>query len=293
MSHLWSEYRKEYMGVKMTQARRRQKQRAIEYKGGKCERCGYDKCPAALDFHHLDPLEKDFSLGKSLRSFESVKAEIDKCVLVCSNCHREIHESEALQLLEKRQERLRSMPKPKKGRPYMDRDRAWYHTAILAAARDRGYYPTDLEEAAVRQLSIPSARPVLVEVQNSATAEVVKGKLAKLPVRRKTYQLVWMLLSDEKTLDANWPVFTASRDHSNDSAVVYYGSFEAADDREAESLLLPITVKYDDGGTVEIHEENWSTSVHQALDRATVVRGRQAEVITANGLKLHPMPQRD
>lgn len=66
---------------------------ALEYKGGKCCQCGYDKCPAALEFHHTDPSEKDFGISaKGLtRSWEKLKEELDKCILVCSNCHREIH----------------------------------------------------------------------------------------------------------------------------------------------------------------------------------------------------------
>lgn len=77
----------------VTKRRRLLKQKAIDYKGGKCEKCGYDKCNAALDFHHLDPDTKDFALGVTgqTRSWERIKAEIDKCILVCSNCHREIH----------------------------------------------------------------------------------------------------------------------------------------------------------------------------------------------------------
>lgn len=67
--------------------------KAIKYKGGKCEKCGYDKYNGALEFHHLNPSEKDFSIGQSgyTRSWEKVKKELDKCILICSNCHREIH----------------------------------------------------------------------------------------------------------------------------------------------------------------------------------------------------------
>ena len=65
----------------------------VEYKGGKCEICGYDKCISALEFHHLDPLKKDFGVGSKgyTRSLEQNKKEVDKCILVCANCHREIH----------------------------------------------------------------------------------------------------------------------------------------------------------------------------------------------------------
>ena len=74
--------------------RKRTKIKLIEYKGGKCEKCGYDKCVGALEFHHLDPNEKDFNISKSghSRSWKRVKDELDKCILLCSNCHKETHE---------------------------------------------------------------------------------------------------------------------------------------------------------------------------------------------------------
>ena len=65
---------------------------AINYKGGKCVKCGYNKYPGALDFHHLDPNQKDFDWSKMrLRSWNKIVNELDKCVLVCSNCHRIRH----------------------------------------------------------------------------------------------------------------------------------------------------------------------------------------------------------
>lgn len=72
---------------------RKLKQLAIDYKGGKCEKCGYNKCNSALEFHHINPKEKDFSISKLKRySFSNkIKKELDKCMLLCANCHREIH----------------------------------------------------------------------------------------------------------------------------------------------------------------------------------------------------------
>lgn len=69
---------------------------AVEYKGGKCEICGYDKCVDALEFHHLNPEEKDFGISANgyTRSFDEVKHELDKCIMVCANCHRELHHQE-------------------------------------------------------------------------------------------------------------------------------------------------------------------------------------------------------
>lgn len=91
MSRKYSD-RPEYVKTAVQKRRLKIKAMAIEYKGGACSRCGYDRCPDALEFHHLDPAEKDFGVGTSghCRSWERVKAELDKCIMVCSNCHREI-----------------------------------------------------------------------------------------------------------------------------------------------------------------------------------------------------------
>ena len=68
------------------------KLRAVYYKGGKCQLCGYNKSIRALQFHHIDPNEKDFGISGGTKSFEKMKPELDKCILVCSNCHCEIHD---------------------------------------------------------------------------------------------------------------------------------------------------------------------------------------------------------
>jgi hypothetical protein len=72
--------------------RRRLKQILVTEAGGRCRVCGYDKCAAALQFHHLDPEEKAFGLaqGGLTRSLDEARREADKCVLLCSNCHAEI-----------------------------------------------------------------------------------------------------------------------------------------------------------------------------------------------------------
>ena len=68
----------------------------VQYKGGKCQKCGYDKCEGALQFHHRDPKQKDFTLSQinlndTNFSMEKIKQEIDKCDLLCANCHFEEH----------------------------------------------------------------------------------------------------------------------------------------------------------------------------------------------------------
>ena len=74
------------IGRRMIEAR----EKAIEYKGGKCEHCGYDKYRGALEFHHKDPNEKD-PRGLRKMNLKALFAEVDKCTLLCSNCHREEH----------------------------------------------------------------------------------------------------------------------------------------------------------------------------------------------------------
>lgn len=71
--------------------RRILKQKAVALLGGKCSICGYDKCLVALEFHHLNPDEKEFIITDKIRSWDKVEKELSKCILVCSNCHREIH----------------------------------------------------------------------------------------------------------------------------------------------------------------------------------------------------------
>lgn len=71
--------------------RKRVKIKLVEYKGGKCEICGYNKYVEVLEFHHKDTKEKDFTISGKSWSYERLKKEVDKCIIVCSNCHKEIH----------------------------------------------------------------------------------------------------------------------------------------------------------------------------------------------------------
>lgn len=66
------------------------KQKCVAYKGGKCSKCGYDRCITALEFHHIDPTIKEFGIGgKHCFKWSRIKEELDKCILLCANCHRE------------------------------------------------------------------------------------------------------------------------------------------------------------------------------------------------------------
>lgn len=76
----------------------------VNYLGSKCTKCGYNKCLTALEFHHIDPKEKDFNIARCISKsgirwvdtkiipYHIIK-ELDKCILLCSNCHREQHVS--------------------------------------------------------------------------------------------------------------------------------------------------------------------------------------------------------
>ena len=84
------EKQKTYRHVK--KFRRKKKQQCIDYLGGKCSVCGYNKCPGALHMHHIDPDQKDFAITeKAAWGFERIKEELEKCILLCANCHAEHH----------------------------------------------------------------------------------------------------------------------------------------------------------------------------------------------------------
>ena len=74
--------------------RRNNKIELIKYKGGKCSQCGYDKpVPTVYHFHHLNPEEKEFTIAQYMsRKLETLKKEVDKCILLCGNCHAEMHD---------------------------------------------------------------------------------------------------------------------------------------------------------------------------------------------------------
>lgn len=83
--------RREALIKAVVKRRKKVKRLSIEYKGEKCQSCGYNRCEAALELHHIDPKTKSFGIGEKgyTRVWEKVKAELDKCILLCANCHRE------------------------------------------------------------------------------------------------------------------------------------------------------------------------------------------------------------
>ena len=86
-------HRKSICGTCLTSRRRRRtKEKAVEYLGGTCKKCGYSKCFGAFDFHHRDPKEKEFGIGEREIGWKKLVKELDKCDLLCRNCHSEVHD---------------------------------------------------------------------------------------------------------------------------------------------------------------------------------------------------------
>lgn len=76
--------------------RRNRKINLLRVAGNKCNLCGYDKAISALEFHHIDPTQKEYSIASkgTCHNIQKDLLEVKKCILVCSNCHREIHENQ-------------------------------------------------------------------------------------------------------------------------------------------------------------------------------------------------------
>lgn len=97
---------------KVKKFRKKIKKRSLIYKGSKCIVCGYSRCSSSLHFHHLDERNKNFAISEKghTRSWSKVKPELDKCVLLCANCHGELHSN-----LFKIEDFLENNPSPKEG----------------------------------------------------------------------------------------------------------------------------------------------------------------------------------
>lgn len=81
----------EYAHVKKSRDKR--KEEIVEVMGEKCQLCGYSKCLTALELHHIDPSMKDFSFNKAKSTaWDILVPELKKCILLCANCHREVHQ---------------------------------------------------------------------------------------------------------------------------------------------------------------------------------------------------------
>lgn len=78
--------------VKRSKKRQATLKKLIDLKGNKCSICQttFDSC--VYDFHHIDPSTKDFTISEHMdKSWDTLQNEVNKCILVCSNCHRMLH----------------------------------------------------------------------------------------------------------------------------------------------------------------------------------------------------------
>jgi len=71
--------------------KKKRKREYVNLKGGQCLICGYDRCNQALTFHHIDPTKKSFEISESIYSWKKTILELEKCALLCTNCHAEAH----------------------------------------------------------------------------------------------------------------------------------------------------------------------------------------------------------
>jgi hypothetical protein len=86
--------------MEVHQVKREMKDKGVQYLGGKCLDCGVEGNPWIFDFHHRDPSEKEFHWGNTRTSnWEALKKELDKCDLLCANCHRTRHQEEWIETL--------------------------------------------------------------------------------------------------------------------------------------------------------------------------------------------------
>jgi hypothetical protein len=87
---------KHIIGLKDKARRKSTKQELVNMAGGKCSKCGYNKCLSALDFHHKEPNMKEFNISQAMNkrshTIDQIKQEVLKCVLLCKNCHTELHD---------------------------------------------------------------------------------------------------------------------------------------------------------------------------------------------------------
>lgn len=75
--------------------RKNTKERMVNSMGGCCQICGYNRTHKALEFHHIDPNEKEMGFGETRANnvkWAILIEELKKCILLCSNCHKEVHE---------------------------------------------------------------------------------------------------------------------------------------------------------------------------------------------------------
>lgn len=93
-------HNKEWCNSCRSNSRRfKRKQKLVALAGGKCKRCGYNRSVKVLEFHHRNPAEKKFAIsGSHTRAWAEILKEMQKCDLLCANCHREVEEESSVRI---------------------------------------------------------------------------------------------------------------------------------------------------------------------------------------------------
>ena len=150
--------------------RTRRRQRMFYVMGGCCQVCGYNKCLATLEFHHLDPTIKEYGLSTSWSiSWAKTKEELKKCILLCANCHREVHAG-ALDVSnlqspfdqEKADEITQTIKEIKQHQRY------YCHKCGIEIASNKAYYCVDCAKLMSRKAVRPNREELKKEVRENS-----------------------------------------------------------------------------------------------------------------------------
>lgn len=149
------------------------KMKLIAYKGGKCQNpncpCkGEDLPPYAFDFHHRDPTKKDFTVSGKSCSFEKLKAEVDKCDLLCKICHQKVH----WELQEdKRNQRLIIVRKIK---DVIHKQCSVCHVNFYTKRKEQEFCSNDCRGIKFRRATRPSKEELNILLWTKPTTEIAK-----------------------------------------------------------------------------------------------------------------------
>lgn len=154
--------------------RQRQKENIIYVMGGVCACCGYNKCSSALELHHLDPSKKDFTFSENTnKAWEMIVQELPKTIMVCANCHREIHagliDASILQSnfnKQKAEEISRQVEESKKG----------FHFCKVCGKKvsSKAFYCSECYGKTRREVERPSREQLKLDIRNLPMVQVGK-----------------------------------------------------------------------------------------------------------------------
>lgn len=163
-----------YMSKYMSARYHRRKAEAIAYMGGQCQHCGYSKCIAALEFHHRDPHTKEFEWRKMrLLAWDAVLAELDKCDLVCSNCHKELHFDERIHI--EAQQYAEAIARRKQEQQIVPRNCERCNTVFETREPNQRFCSADCSSKSRMKIVWPIDLPELVAVSSKAAVARMLG----------------------------------------------------------------------------------------------------------------------